>query len=99
METQNLSGKRMNKYNLAHLIWCVAAKYDCKIKMSNLGRRYKVNFGVEIETKVTSTIIEDIKSTLQDRGFIFDDIFLTNKKFTVYLYRNGYGLNATIWSR
>ena len=92
-------GACVNRYNLRYLIWCIAAKYDCRIRQSPLGKRYRVNFGLEITTKLDSTIITDIESSLVARGFVKENYLLTSKKFRVYLNRNGYGLTVSIWEK
>ena len=94
----NLSGK-MNKYNLRHLIWCIAAKYkDAKITQERLGKRYAVNFGINVKSDDVRIIAQDIKNSLQSRGFS-GETYLQGAKFTVYLHHNDKDLTINIWER
>lgn len=75
----------MNKYNLRYLIWCIVAKYkDASIRQEYLGRRYVVNFGVNVKSDNVALIAQDIKNSLLSRGFV-GETYLQSSKFTVNL--------------
>jgi hypothetical protein len=89
----------MNKYNLRYLVWCIVAKYkDADIRQEYLGRRYAVNFGVNVKSDNVALIAQDIKNSLLSRGFV-GETYLQGPKSTVYLYYNVVHreLTITIW--
>lgn len=89
----------MNKYNLRYLIWCIAAKHkNARIKQDRLGRRYTVNFGLEIKSDNVAIIAHEIKNSLLSRGFV-GETYLQGTRSTVYLYCSDEQLTITIWRR
>lgn len=102
MDKLILSGRArflLNKYNLRHLIWCIAAKYkNAKISQDRLGRRYAVNFGVSVKSDDVALIAQDIENSLKSRGFS-GERYLQGPKSTVSLYYSGNELTVNIWRR